>query len=311
MRKTIKILLITVGHKVGDSVIDTFFIRELKKVYPQSLITLMTTAPKLIFDNNPHINDIIIVPLYKNRWLSSIKNLIYLRKQEYDILIFYNNTLKRKLFSYLIGAKENIFIKHFNNTHISYAFVDVLKRLGLQNIDTHYELFISQEDESFAKNFITSNSLINKSFLVFNPKGSTSTRSLSKENIKKILMYLKKHEYSIVLLDYEKEYMDFEDLVLLCTSNNIMQVAALIEKSDYVLTTDTGIVHIADVYSKPMTVLYSDVFKEGEEPRNDSYIAEWKSINPKTKMLRDKYNVNNINLNSIFDILDKELLKNE
>lgn len=301
-----KILLVTVGHKVGDSIIDTFFIRELKKVYPQSLLTLMTTAPKIIFENNPYINNIIIVPMSNNSWVSRIKRFLYLRKQKYDVLIFYNNTLKRKIFSYFIGAKKNIFIKRFFDKHISFSFVDVLKKFGLQNIDTYYELFISNEDKEYVNDFINKNNLNNKKIFVFNPKASTLTRSLNKENVEKILKFLQKYkQYSVVLLDYKKEYSKFKNLSILYTSNNIMQVAALIEKSSYILTTDTGIVHISDVYLKPMTVLYSDVYKEGLKPQKNH--IEWSSINPKTKILSDTYNVNNINISNIFDILGKEL----
>ena len=274
-----------------------------------------------LLENNPHINQIYSIPFNKRKWIKAFCLIPCLRKQKYDLIIDIPTkpTIKRLFYFYLINAKnvmstnsDGVKLVNYNicwnrNAHLSEIFVKALNFFGLQNVDKKYELFISQKDEKFVNDFILKNKLMNKRIFVFNPKASTLSRTLNKDNIKKILILLQKYDYSIVLLDYEEEYEEFKDISILYTSNNIMQVAALVKQSDYVLTTDTGIVHIADIYLKPMTILYSDVFKEGEKSRDNSYIVEWGSINPKTKMLRDKYNVNNISIDNIITILDREI----
>lgn len=322
-----KILFIRFDSKIGDSVVESFFIRELKKLNLEVSIDVVVLEPYFkIVENNPHINKIYSIPFKKNKWIESFCLIAKLRKQKYDLVIDipFKPTLKRIIYLYFVKAKKvmsvNIdgydfinykFFCERGEYHFSQLFVNALLLLGVQNINKNYELFISNEDKEYVDNFINKNNLNNKKLFVFNPNGSTITRSLNKENIYKILKHLQKYkEYSIILLDYKKEFDDFKNLANLFISNNIMQVAALIEKSNYVFTTDTGIVHISDVYLKPMTVLYSDVYKRGDKPRIN-YIVEWHSINSKTSMLRDTYNVNNISINNICNVLDKELNKYE
>ena len=318
-----RILFLRLDNKVGDTVIESFFIRELKKFNPLIKIDVVMLEPYVkIIENNPYINKIYSIPFGKKKWIKAFCLITKLRKQKYDLVVDIpsKTNLKRLLYLILINPKTfmttnteyvkftNYVIDWKKDAHTSTVFLKALNLLGIKGIDTHYELFISDEDKEYVKNFINENNINNKKIFVFNPNGSTTTRSLNKENIEKILKYLQKYKkYSTILLDYKKEFDDFKSLAVIFTSNNIMQVSALIEKSDYVFTTDTGIVHIADVYLKSMTVLYSDIRKEGEKPRDYDYITEWGSINPTTKMLRNKNDVNYINMEDICSVLDKEL----
>ena len=66
-----KILFLFPSSAVGDTVIETFFIREIKKLYPQAELEIAILAPyAVLLENNSDISHIYKMPI------KSIKKLI-------------------------------------------------------------------------------------------------------------------------------------------------------------------------------------------------------------------------------------------
>lgn len=325
-----KILFVSFDNKIGHVVIESLFFREIKKLNPDLMLDVIIFDPyQKLIENNPNINNVYVIDTVNRniKWKQFFSFIGLSRKQKYDLVVDITGkqNLKRLLFMFFINPRKIMttmpksklleklfyrFIKYKfawnDDFHFSNIFVRALNLLGIKEVDTKYELFITREDKDFVKDFIAKNNLIDKKMLVFNPKAAISIRTLNNENIREILNFLKKYDYSVILLDYKKEYEEFKNSALLFTSDNIMQVAALIEQSDYVLTTDTGIVHISDVFLKCMTVLYGDFIAEGPL-QNKKYVDEWSSVNPKTGKIVGGYDVNEIDLDKVFAVLDEEL----
>ena len=88
-----KILVIRFSA-LGDLVLTTPIYRELKRVYPESVITLLTSSGQgTVLDNNPHIDQVIRY----SRDVSSLlmKTLIKkLRRERYDLIYDAHRSLR-------------------------------------------------------------------------------------------------------------------------------------------------------------------------------------------------------------------------
>jgi len=307
------ILFVRFDNKLGDTVIDTFFIRELKKQIPQSKLTVMIREPyDELLRNNPNINKIIIMPKIK-KWYATFAKLPYLYKQKYDLVIDipWGGTLKRILYLFLINSKNvmSANTKGYNfinykliwepKMHMTEVFIKALEILGSKNINKDYDIFLSRNDEQFVDDFLKTLDLKKEKILILNTQGASVNRTFSKEKVFEILTLLKQNKkLKIILLDYQNKFNQFTNIVSLFQSNNITQVAALIKKSDIILTVDTGILHIADTYNKDLIVFYAN---DKFSVFNNKIL--FSSKNFKTIYLKSDGTVNNIDIKTIADAI--------
>lgn len=304
MKNVNKILFLRLDNKIGDSIVESFFIRELKKLFPQSKLFLMTTADKNLFINNPHIDKLICTRYGAEGWFQTFKQVPYLREQHFDLMITGGKTLKRRLLYALINAKKTILTDTYScNAHVTEKFVNILKALGATSVNTEYEIFIPSDKIKKVETFIKDNKLKDDSFIVFNPAGSIPDKTLCIDKIKSILISLKS-KYTIVLLDYKNKYKDLNSLCVRFTSADIAEVSELIKHSCFVITPDTGIAHIADAFNKGMLVLFSlQRFKTEQE--KDLNVTLWRPRTKKASILITEKDVNQISNEDIIQNIFK------
>ncbi|MCR4662971.1 MAG: hypothetical protein K5622_03685 [Endomicrobiaceae bacterium] len=84
-----KILFINLNKKIGDAVVSTFIFREIKKAYPDTQITVLTSnATKQIYENNNNIDKIIsLTDSKKFRRFHLFLYFPYLFLQRFDLVI--------------------------------------------------------------------------------------------------------------------------------------------------------------------------------------------------------------------------------
>ncbi|MBR3632716.1 MAG: glycosyltransferase family 9 protein [Elusimicrobiaceae bacterium] len=308
-----KILLCLVGDKVGDSIVASFMPRELKKLFPQVQVTVMSTASPDLWQHNPHVDQILAIPYGKGRWKKIFQLLPQLRKEHYDLLIATGHSLKRKICFYLIRAKQTICVDSCapQQVHYSQRFEGVFRRLGATHIDSRYELHMPDTDKQAVFSFMQTQHLVGGRFLVFNPIGADAFRCLSIPKISEICTSLQQvlpADFPIVLLDYKHQYDCLQNQCILYRGNSLLRTAALIEQAGYVLTVDTGIAHIADAFEKQMTVLFSlQPFPTAEAAR--AHLGRWTPRTAGTGVVCTRQQMNDINsqyiVNGVQNLISK------
>ena len=294
-----KILFLRLDNKVGDTVVESFVPRELKKLYPNAELTIATTAFLDLLENDPYIDRLIYINRLGTTFIELLKILWFLRKQHYDLLIVPNLSIKRRIFIWLIKAKNIVSAHRALDGHITRRLAATLKVLGAQKVDITYELFINEKDKQTAIDFIHRHQLSDKKFIVLNPIGSQEHRTLSPGKIKNLIEGINAIcPWPIVLLDYKNCYNDFNKISIRYTSNKIMETASLISHAEYVITVDTGITHIADTFHKKITVLFSLlVFPTQQEKQN--HLIRWTPLTSGTKILYTNGPVDDISTEDI------------
>ena len=271
------ILFLRYDGKIGDMIVNSLMFREIKKVYPDIKIGVVARGAAIdIIRDNPNVDK--IYEYYKDR--KKIKDLaLKIKKEKYDLLIDFSEMLRvnQMMLINLCGARFNIGLdrkewklfdlsiesdKDFKWTeHITNRYLAYLVKLGLkrENIDISYDIYLKKEKKY--ENFF--NKIKESKKLILNPYGASKHKSFSIETLEKIINYLKDKNIAIILVYFEDKYKELEffkkkysNVYIPENIDNILDTTLLIKKSDYVVSPDTSIVHIASALNKKMIIVY-------------------------------------------------------
>ena len=271
------ILFLRYDGKIGDMIVNSLMFREIKKVYPDIKIGVVARGAAIdIIRDNPNVDK--IYEYYKDR--KKIKDLaLKIKKEKYDLLIDFSEMLRvnQMMLINLCRARFNIGLdrkewklfdlsiesdKDFKWTeHITNRYLAYLVKLGLkrENIDISYDIYLKKEKKY--ENFF--NKIKESKKLILNPYGASKHKSFSIETLEEIINYLKDKNIAIILVYFEDKYKElkffekkYNNVYIPENIDNILDTTLLIKKSDYVVSPDTSIVHIASALNKKMITVY-------------------------------------------------------
>ena len=271
------ILFLRYDGKIGDMIVNSLMFREIKKVYPDIKIGVIARGAAIdIIKDNPNVDK--IYEYYKDR--KKIKDLaLKIKEEKYDLLIDFSEMLRvnQMMLINLCGTRINIGLdrkdwelfdlsiesgKDFKWTeHITKRYLAYLIKLGLkkENIDISYDIYL--EDEKKYEAFF--NEIKESKKLILNPYCASKHKSFSIETLENIITYLKDKDIAIILTYFGDKYKELEFLekkykyvYIPKKIESILDTAILIKKSDYVISPDTSIVHIASAFNKKMITVY-------------------------------------------------------
>ena len=323
------ILFLRYDGKIGDMVVNSLMFREIKKVYPNIKIGVVARGAAIdIIKDNSNVDK--IYEYYKDR--KKIKDLaLKIKEEKYDLLIDFSEMLRvnQMMLINLCGARFNIGLnrkewklfdlsiksdKDFKWTeHITNRYLAYLVKLGLkkENIDISYDIYL--KDEKKYKAFF--NEIKESKKLILNPYGASKHKSFNIETLENIITYLKDKDIAIILTYFGDKYKELEFLekkykyvYMPQKIESILDTAILIKESDYVISPDTSIVHIASALNKKMITVYP--------PKGGKYGVDHLVWAPKSEYSRvifckdktgtyDEIDINTFN----FDEIKEEILK--
>ena len=323
------ILFLRYDGKIGDMVVNSLMFREIKKVYPYIKIGVVARGAAIdIIRDNTNVDK--IYEYYKDR--KKIKDLaLKIKEEKYDLLIDFSEMLRvnQMMLINLCGARINIGLdrkdwklfdlsiesgKDFKWTeHITKRYLAYLIKLGLkkENIDISYDIYL--EDEKKYEVFF--NEIKESKKLILNPYGASKHKSFNIETLENIITYLKDKDIAIILTYFGDKYKELEFLekkykyvYIPKKIESILDTAILIKKSDYVISPDTSIVHIASAFNKKMITVYPP---KGGKYGIDHLVWAPKSKYNKVIFCKDKTgNYDEIDINTFdFDEMKEEILK--
>ena len=323
------ILFLRYDGKIGDMVVNSLMFREIKKVYPDTKIGVITRGAAIdIIKNNPNVDE--IYEYHKDR--KKIKDLaLKIKEEKYDLLIDFSEMLRvnQMMLINLCGARINIGLdrkdwklfdlsiesgKDFKWTeHITKRYLAYLIKLGLkkENIDISYDIYLKNEK----KYEIFFNKIKENKKLILNPYGASKHKSFSIETLENIINYLKDKDIAIILVYFGDKYEELKFLekkykyvYIPKKIESILDTAILIKKSDYVISPDTSIVHIASAFNKKMITVYPP---KGGKYGVDHLVWAPKSEYSRVIFCKDKIGTyDEIDINTFnFDEMKEEILK--
>lgn len=279
------ILFIRNDGKIGDMIINTLMFREIKKVYPEIKIGVVTRgANKQVIANNPHVDKIYDYSK-SDKALKVLANEI--AGEKYDLLIDFSEILRVKQMKFinLCKARLNMGLNKADwslfdvsveyrriDLHITRRYEEYLNILGIKNPDLSYDIHLSKEEEIFGKEF--RKKVKEKKLICINPYGASKYRTFNKEKIKEIVEVVLKKEDTAVTFVYSPDKLEemkkivenigSKRIYLNENIRSILDTASIIKTSDLVITPDTSIVHLGVALEKKMIAIYRSDEGSGE-----------------------------------------------
>jgi len=289
-----KILLIRFSS-IGDIVLTTPVIRAIKKQLKCELHALTKKQNENLFLNNPYVDKIFT-------FQKSEKEVIpLLKKEEYDFVVDLQKNIRsyrvRKALNKAFGTFPklniekwlfvNFKINKLPDVHIVDRYFEAVKNLDVKNDFNGLDYFIPAKDD--VKLETIDKSLLN-GYIAFVIGGQHYTKILPPEKISEIII---KTELPVVLLGGKEDFERGEEVKKLspekkvintCGKYNLNQSASLVKKSKIVISNDTGLMHIAAAFKKPVISVWGNTVPEfgmypylpGEEDK--VFISEVKGL---------------------------------
>ena len=265
-----KILIIRFSS-IGDIVLTSPVIRCLKQQLPDSEIHYLTkTHYSQIIEGNPFVSKIYAIE-------SSVKEVIgSLQSEKYDAIIDLHNNirsrqvtsaLKVKAFRYNKQSFKRFLLTRFNlnllHNHVVDRYFTAVAPLNVINDGKGLDYFIPEKDEVPVQQLPFTH-LAGYCVIVVGAKHFTKQIPMVKleelcSKIKIPILLLGGPDD--VYLGLQLENKDHFKISSACGRYNINQSAAVIKRAKYIITPDTGMMHIAAAFNKRIISIWGGTEK--------------------------------------------------
>lgn len=255
---------------IGDIVLTTPVVRCLKRKFPDAEIHYATKrAFQSIVQHNPYISKVHVLDDSIWTFINELKG------EKFDYVIDLHHNQRTLIIKLMLGVKSSSFnklnfakwllvnfkINRLPDKHIVDRYLETCSELGVLNDGEGLDYFIPAMDEVnpnvlphvFASGYIA---------WVIGAKQNTK-----KFPFKKIAATLQQINLPIVLLGGKEDAGDGEEICdalkernifNACGKFNLNQSASLVKQAKAVVTNDTGLMHIAAAFKKPVISLWGN-----------------------------------------------------
>lgn len=267
-------ILVVRFSSIGDIVLTTPILRCIKKQLKDVELHYITKENFIsVIENNIYVDKFFTI---KNS-VSEVISL--LKKENYDYIIdLHHNarTLKlkaalgKKSFSYNKLNWEKFLIVNFKTNklpqkHIVDRYLETVEAIGVKNDNNGLDYFIHKKDAIDIPSYLPE--LFHKEYHVLVVGGSYFTKQIPVNKLNEICS---KSTLPLVLLGGKEDTVIAEQVyqlnknttINLCGKLNLNQSASIIQQSQKVITSDTGLMHIAAAFKKDIISLWGNTIPE-------------------------------------------------
>jgi len=300
-----KNILISARFKIGDSIMLTPLLKELKIAFPDVKIDILTgSANDFMFQNNPNVNETF--KLYKSKmFYKNFINIFCLRKKNYSVVIdllplkignfLYLKLLNSSLFigdnldnRYNIDVVKNncfdlVLPRSKQKLHMSEQFSRFLIPFNIHPKKITTEVYYGEDELQKAINFLEKFKL-QKNILI-NIDGSAKERCFYIDDYKYLTskLCLLYPDYNIFISSLSPRHDEIKSFVKaenitnlhqLYDTKTIFEITAFISRVNLLISPDTSLVHIASALNINCVAVYSG---------NKSIFSQW---HPNSKLAK-------------------------
>ena len=254
-----KILIIRQGA-IGDVVHTTETYRSIKRLIPDAEIHYLTTkVPAELLDGDPDITKLIILQDRSYKRLFNLSKL--LKKEKYDLIINLQPSIRFRIFSFLCFAKKTVaYKKNFKYHAVENFFLTAKKVIKELELKKELHLYIDEESISKTKKMIP----LQRPIIVLNTQSGPVRhgRKWKIEYFRELADSLIKEYNAQIIIIGSKEDAQKLNIFQNCNPNihivagrlNLRETAALLAQCDFLISGDTGPLHIATATGHPICI---------------------------------------------------------
>jgi ADP-heptose:LPS heptosyltransferase len=333
-----KILIVRQHNQLGDMLCSLTLFAALRKKFPDAKITLVASPMNyeiLFSEINPYIDDVLVYN--KSTLLHLLRFFRNLRKKKFDIGIVPSTvSISRTshFINYFSGAKIRVGVKSINDKvnkvdfllniksdfdwdirklHQTERNLEIGAQIGCSLTDADkkdVKIKLSNAEISFAEKFIKENFHNNtRKIIVFHPGAGKVQNRWNVNSFIELITLLNKKFNPYILINSGPIDKDITDEVSKVLSelniqsfllfNPIREIAAILNKSDMLITNDTGPMHVAAFVNAKVIGLFG--------PTNG---YEWGPLNENGMYIQSPtQNINDITVDEVFEKVCELLIK--
>lgn len=280
-------VLILRNDKIGDMIVSTPILRELKAAYPELIIDVVASSSnRQVIEGCPHVRRVL--QWDRGSAIDGLLTMLRIRRERYDLIFSTANQfslpyqLRLKLLGarYLVGFNVD---KYGTNTgrlgmyhrtvecdrdrHILENYFSALRDFQLGEVDYGYELYGVDAHAHKAQEFVRGLRQRYAGLVCLNYQGSAANRTLCQDDTVALCAELAdKYPCHAVVVIYPPNGKAQADAIIDCVRRpnvvasfetaNILELAALIRECDIVISPDTSVIHLASAYNKKILGFY-------------------------------------------------------
>lgn len=278
-------------HAIGDLLMSTPAIRELKRAYPECSITVLVGRWSAhVLKNNPYVDEIIDFDdaiFFKRKIFEIVSLLMKLRRKKFDTVFIFHPSLQIHLFAFLTGIPRryglrrdgrSLFLDGYidengsNDYYYPQNFLRLLTCAGIENQNASIEFHCTEDEKTRVLQTLSRNGIVDRdTFLVIaaggaqNPKEAIHARRWPKEYFVHLINLIKEKypDIKFVLtgakgdIDVNK-YIESQihGTINMTGATSLSELAYLVKLSKAVICNDSSILHIAVSQNTPVACFF-------------------------------------------------------
>jgi ADP-heptose:LPS heptosyltransferase len=263
-----KVLIIRFSS-IGDIVLTSPVVRCLKNQSPDTEIHFLTKKQHhSLLINNPYISKIWLfednfrelIPLLKAENFSFVVDLHKNFRSRFVILKLRKPSASFPKLNFLKWLLVNTKINMLPDVHVVDRYFRAVRKLKIHNDGNGLDFFIPMAEEVDLSGILSEHP---KDYIAFSIGGKHNTKIFPEEKIISVCKSIKK---PLFLLGGAGDKDRADRIISQCVSNvingcgkyTINQSASVIRQSEKVITNDTGLMHIAAAFRKPVISIWGN-----------------------------------------------------
>ncbi|MCX6165490.1 MAG: glycosyltransferase family 9 protein [Ignavibacteriae bacterium] len=293
-KKTIKKILIIKFGGIGDVLLSTPVLPNLKNYFPDAEIYFLThTSCRDIFIDNPYITRYFT---YNFGEADSKRLLKSIREQNFDMVIDLYGNPRSASVTFFSKAKYRVGY-NFRNRKYAYNIItdarphtihnvefnlDALRGMGISIVSNELKFFINDSHKNFADEFTTKNGIDKKEIYGILISGGWETKKYKTKDFAELIKKIReKYDVNFLLIwGVESEKKECEmiknetgEYVFISHETTLKYSSALMRKSKLIIGNDSGLLHLAVASGIPVLGIYGPTNPVSQGPYGEKNIV--------------------------------------
>jgi heptosyltransferase-2 len=293
---------------VGDTILTYPTVQKLKSLFPNSHLAILIPSHLIdLWKTFPYVDEII--PFQKRGGIGSIWEDINLSQslmeRKFDLALILPRSFRSAFHIYLaripirIGYKaegRSLFLTHrirrtkeILHSHRVHYFQKLTKPLGEVETSPYPRIFLREEDRKWAEEMLKSLGLFDGRLLIGMNPGATYglAKCWYPERFGELGERLfEKWKATVLLFGKEEERPIAKEILKhlkeggidLTGKTHLLQLAALLERCQLIVTNDTGTMHVATAVGTPVVALFGSTDPSTTGPWGDGHVVIRKDV---------------------------------
>lgn len=276
-KEKVKKILIIKLRGIGDVILSTVVLDNLRNDFPNAQIDFLTEKPsKNALENLPLINNILLFD--RKSTAKRISQIFDIRQRKYDLILDFFSNPSTALITFFSGAKYRagypyegrkyaynlLGPKERDKFHAAQLHIEFLKQIGLSSYSSNLYFGLSATDKSFVNNYLAENISGNNLLVGISPSGGWNSKKCDPEKFAEIAdNIVEKYNAEIIILwgpgdkdDTDKIHKLMEHKSIVAPDTDIKKMAAFLNACDFVVANDSGPMHICTAVNTPVLSLH-------------------------------------------------------